>query len=175
MKKSIIFMLTMLIIAFCAGYFSEKKKCIRQSVSVMETIESETIVTPYQPIHSTEYIRLNNLNKCTYYPSPTHEAATSVSIKYDKQPYAAPTIVTYTYENGDTHTYILPKEFALRKNEVGRFRVVEDLYHTVWLQGQNSKGKLYEIVFIGDPVLDGCKIRPNSYLNPPYGVIRYCN
>ena len=167
MKKSII------LFAFFAIALSVMVSCQKkQPTNVTEPVEPE-VAEVYQPVHQTEHIKLADLNCYTYYASPTTVAALDVIIKYDEQPYAASTSVTYFYENGDTYTYVLPKEFAIRKNELGRLRIVQDQYHTVWIQGQNAKGMLYEVVFIGDPVHDGYKIRPNSYKNHPYGVIEY--
>lgn len=171
MKKSII-LFTFFAIALSVLVSCQKK----QPTNVVSTVESEPEVAEiYQPVHRTENVRLEEMKRYTYYASPTSEPAVSVVIQYNEQPYVAPTIVTYSYKNGDTYTYILPKEFALRENEIGRLRIVQDQYHTVWMQGQTKKGKFHEVIFYGNPEFNNKKIKPNSYINHPKGVIKYQN
>ena len=171
MKKFII-----LLMLFAAS-FSMMTSCQKKQTSVeTQPVMEEPVVNTPQVVHIYDTIKLKDLNHYTYFNAPNDEAVTDVCVKYDtKHPYAAPIIVKYTYQNGDTYTYIIPEEFGLRKNEYGRFRIIQDGFHTVWMQGQNNKGYLYEIVFYGDPQFNLSKIKPNSYFKHPYGSIRYCN
>ena len=134
----------------------------------------EPVVEVYQPVHNGKIVDLAIANRYTYFPAPTGSTAKSVKVDYDnKTPYATPIVITYSYGNGDTYTYTIPNEFGLWENELGRLRVVVDDQNTVWLQGQTKNGKFHEFVFYGDPRFNGKKIKPNSYLNHHYGVIKY--
>jgi len=127
----------------------------------------------YQPQHQSATIDLASAKKYDYRNAPLDKPATSVTVNYDKVPYAKPIEVVYTYENGDTFTYIIPADFGLWQNSVGRFRVIKDAECTVWLQGQTKNGKFHEFVLFGRPEKNGQKIRPNSYRNLPDGEIKY--
>jgi hypothetical protein len=120
-------------------------------------------------------LNLKGLNRYTYFNAPSEESAISVTVKYDtKYPYRAPIIVCYTYQNGSTYSYIIPETFGLRTNEMGRFKVIQDDELTVWMQGQTSNGRFYELVFFGNEKFNGVKIKPNSHYNHPHGMIKYC-
>ncbi|MCM1323329.1 MAG: hypothetical protein NC218_04140 [Acetobacter sp.] len=128
----------------------------------------------YQPQHQSTVVDLKAAKKYQYFNAPTTTPATSVVVNYnEKTPYAAPIEVKFSYENGDTYTYTIPAEFGLWKNQAGKFRVVSDNECTVWIQGQEKRGKFHEFVFYGDPKHNGTKIKPNSYRNLPAGEIRY--
>ena len=147
-----------------------------------ETKEQPTVQTPeppkqevYQPKHQSVTVDLSKKGTYEYINAPTGQKAKSVTIDYDeKVAYAKPIVIKYSYDNGDTFSYIIPKEFGLWENENGKFRVVSDDKCTVWVQGQTKKGKRKEYVFIGDPENNGKKIKPNSYQNHPKGLIKYC-
>ena len=170
MKKFII------LFAFFAIALGAMTSCQRkQVVEEVQTVCEEPVVIPYQPVHYSDTIKLKDLNSYTYYNAPIKVPAKSVTVEYDiKYPYVAPIVITYTYQNGDTYTYVVPKEFGLRTNEMGRFKIIHDKYNTVWMQGQTAKGKFYEIVFYGNEKFNGVKIKPNSHYNHPHGVIKYC-
>ena len=145
----------------------------KQKQEPVPTIQ-EPVAEVYQPVHTEKVVDLASANRYMYFSAPTGIAAKSVTVAYNnKTPYAAPIVITYSYENGDTYTYTIPTEFGLWENELGRLRVVSDNQNTVWLQGQTKKGKFHEFVFYGDPRHNGKKIKPNSYINHPYGVIKY--
>lgn len=164
MKKIFVMFAIASILASCGG-----KKQQEETVAP-EPPKQEV----YQPKHQTETIDLKTAKKYDYRNAPTASPATSVVVKYDpKTPYAQPIEVTYTYENGDTFTYVIPAEFGLWKNQSGKFRVISDDACTVWLQGQTKKGKFHEFVLPGDPKYNGVKIKPNSYRNLPSGEIKY--
>ncbi|MBE6454495.1 MAG: hypothetical protein E7017_06425 [Alphaproteobacteria bacterium] len=142
--------------------------------------KEEPVVTPapppvevYQPKHQTTAIDLNTVKKYEYFNSPTSAPATSVEVKYNATPYTEPIVVRYTYSNGDTYTYEIPKNFGIWKNEAGKLRVVKDADCTVWIQGQTKQGKFHELTFYGNPKYNGTKIKPNSYRNLPAGEIKY--
>lgn len=170
MRKFII-ILTLFAIAFSVASCQQK-----QVENIEQNTGSEPVVKPYQAVHINETIDLKDLTSYTYFYAPFNKPAKDVTVKYDlKRPYAAPIIVNYTYQNGNTYTYIIPKEFGLRTNELGRLKLIQDKYNTVWMQGQTADGKFYEIVLYGDSKFNEVKIKPNSHLNHPYGVIEYCN
>ena len=128
----------------------------------------------YQPVHTGKTVDLASAETYSYFNAPTNNVAQFVSVKYDsKTPYKAPIVIEYSYSNGDTYTYTIPKDFGLWENEAGYLRVVTDKENTVWLQGQTKKGKFHEFIFYGNPKFNGKKIKPNSYLNHPAGVIKY--
>ena len=140
----------------------------------------EPIPTPpakqevYQPKHQSSVIDLKSAKKYEYVNAPYNEPAISVELLYNnKVPYAQPITIRYKYENGDSYTYTIPSELGLRANENGKFRILSDKENTVWIQGQTRKGKFHEFVFYGNPKYNGKKIKPNSYLNPPTGEIKY--
>ena len=129
----------------------------------------------YQPQHQSTIVDLSSKKTYEYINTPSSQKAKSVVVDYDtKEAYAKPIIIKYSYENGDTYTYTIPKEFGLWENENGRLRVITDDNCTVWLQGQTKKGIFKEFVFYGNPNFNGKKIKPNSYLNLPAGMIQYC-
>ena len=168
MKKYIIIFS---LIAMAMSVSSCQKKQAEQPV-----VEPEVIVEEYQPVHHHQTIDLAQADRYTYFYAPIDDYAQSVNVSYNhKCAYAAPIVITYYYENGDTYTYTIPQDFGLWKNEYGRFRVVTDSECTVWLQGQTKSGKFHELVFYGNPYYDGTKITPNSYINHPKGVIGYRN
>lgn len=171
MKKGLICLGAVLcVVLICFFTCCKEEKKVESPVVVEEPAPVEV----YQPKHQSSTIDLSSVKKYEYVSSPTQSPATSVTVDYDpKTPYAKPIEVKYTYANGDTYTYIIPKEFGLWKNEAGRFRVVADNECTVWLQGQTKKGKFHEFIFYGDPQFNGKKIKPNSYLNHPTGLIKY--
>lgn len=130
-------------------------------------------VEVYQPTHQTANVVLAAIKTYEYRNAPTGVAATSVEVKYDKTPYAQPIEIKYSYANGDTFTYVIPKDFGIWANENGKLRVVKDADCTVWIQGQTKRGKFHELIFYGNPKYNGTKIQPNSYRNPPAGEIKY--
>ena len=135
---------------------------------------TEPVVQVYTPVHTTNTIDPYSAKKYAYFAAPVDAVAQSVSVSYDKTtPYAQPIVIVYTYENGDTYTYIIPKDFGLWSNELGRLRVVFDKENTVWLQGATKKGQFHEFIFYGNPKFNGKKIKPNSYINHPHGIIKY--
>ena len=170
MKKFII------LFAFFAIALSAMTSCQKkQVVEEVQTVCEMPAVAPYQPVHFMDTLKLKDLNCYTYFNAPTEEVPKSVTVKYDtKYPYTAPIIVCYTYQNGDTYTYIVPEEFGLRTNEIGRFKIIQDDELTVWMQGQTSNGRFYEFVFYGNEKFNSVKIKPNSHYNHPHGVIKYC-
>ena len=128
----------------------------------------------YQPKHQSQTIDLSSVKTYEYVSAPTSQVATSVAVSYNKQaPYKEPVVIKYLYSNGDSYTYTIPSNFGLWCNEVGRIRVIIDKENTVWLQGQTKKGKFHEFIFYGNPKFNGKKIKPNSYLNLPDGLIEY--
>ena len=136
----------------------------------------EPPVEVYQPVHTSQTVDLAATDKYIYFRAPLNDVAQSVKVSYDaKTPYAAPIAIVYTYQNGDTYTYTIPKDFGLWNNEYGRLRVVIDKENTVWLQGQTRKGQFHEFIFYGNPKFNGKKIKPNSYINHPEGIIKYVN
>lgn len=148
-----------------------------------ENKESETAPVPeppkveaYQPVHSSTTVDMKKIKKYAYFNAPMSTAAVSVQVLYDQNaPYVQPITVKYSYANGDTHTYTVPAEFGLWRNEAGRLRVVSDDKGTVWMQGQTKNGSFHELIFYGDPQFNGKKIKPNSYRNLPAGEIKYRN
>lgn len=170
MKKIII------LFAFFAIALNVITSCQKKQCNEEQTVCEDPIVVPYQPSHIREIIDLKELNNYTYFNAPLGEPAISVNVKYDtKHPYTAPIIITYTFKLGNTYTYVIPKEFGLRTNEMGRFKIIQDEHFTVWMQGQTTNGKFYEIVLYGNEKFNGVKIKPNSHYNHPHGVIKYCN
>ena len=162
------FIICLTLIAIALSVASCKKK--QEPAPVV----SEPVAEVYQPVHTEKIVDLATADRYMYFKAPAGVAAKSVKVNYDnKTPYAAPIVVKYSYENGDTYTYTIPAEFGLWENELGRFRVVIDEQNTVWLQGQTRKGKFHEFIFYGDPRFNGKKIKPNSYINHPAGVIKY--
>jgi hypothetical protein len=167
MKKFIIFLAFIAVALIVNGCKKEQP--------APEVIE-EPVVEVYKPIHQSTTVDPYSAKKYAYFAAPVNEAATSVTISYDhKTPYAQPIVIVYTYENGDTYTYTIPKDFGLWANERGRLRVVLDNENTVWLQGQTKKGHFHEFIFYGNPKFNGKKIKPNSYTNHPHGSIKYVN
>jgi len=145
--------------------------------------EPEVVVPPppapveeveYQPQHLSSVVDLAAAKKYEYFNAPRNEAAVFVELLYnDKIAYAHPISIRFHYAKGDTYTYTIPSEFGLRTNENGKFRILSDNEHTVWIQGQTKRGKFHEFVFYGDPKYNGSKIKPNSYRNHPSGEIKY--
>ncbi len=155
------------IVGMCVSC-SEKKE---ENVPVEPAAPQEVA---YQPVHQTSDVDLAKASKYTYFAAPMSAAATGVTVDCDKKvPYGQPIVVKFSYANGDTYTYTIPKDFGLWKNSAGRFRVITDDKCTVWLQGQTKSGKFHEFVFFGDPKFNGTKIKPNSYRNLPAGEIVY--
>ena len=148
--------------------------------SCAEKKKEEPVVTPtpppvevYQPKHKTTDVDLSAVKKYEYFNAPTTASAVSVEVKYNTTPYVEPIEVKYAYSNGDTFTYVIPKNFGIWANEIGNLRVVKDADCTVWIQGQTKQGKFHEFIFFGNPKYNGTKIKPNSYRNPPVGEIKY--
>lgn len=165
--KKIAVILPMFIVA---GLFASCNNDKTEETPVPETPVQEV----YQPVHKSSAVDLSTAQKYDYRNAPMDAPATGVTVSYDqKKPYTQPITVKYTYANGDSYTYTIPAEFGLWKNQAGKFRVVIDQDHTVWLQGQTKKGKFHEFVFYGDPKYNGTKVKPNSYRNPPAGEIKY--
>ena len=164
------------IIAMCVLIMSvcscQKKK---QEPEVVEPTPPAPVEEKvYQPQHLSSVIDIGTAQKYEYINTPYDKAATSVELLYNnKIAYAQPITIKYKYANGDTYSYTIPAEFGLRTNENGKFRILSDNECTVWIQGQTKKGKFHEFVFYGDPKYNGKKIKPNSYLNPPAGNIKY--
>lgn len=128
----------------------------------------------YQPKHQSSTVDLKSIAKYEYVNAPFNEPAISVDVTYDpKVVYKRPIMIKYKYANGDSYTYTIPSEFGLWPNEAGKLRVITDDECTVWLQGQTKKGRFHELIFYGNPKYNGKKIKPNSYLNPPSGEIKY--
>lgn len=155
--------------------------CITTSCKEEKKVEPIPTPTPpakqevYQPKHQSNTVDLSSNQKYVYINAPTSQKATSVVVNYNpKVAYKEPIEIKYAYSNGDTYTYTIPTEFGLWENEAGFFRVVSDNECTVWLQGQTKGGKFKEFIFYGDPKNNGKKIKPNSYLNHPAGLIKYC-
>lgn len=124
----------------------------------------------YKPVSQSVVIDLATAKRYDYRTAPKDVPAKEVKVTYNqKRPYAEPIVITYTYDNGDTYVYTIPKDFGLWKNSAGKFRVITDQNNTVWLQGQSKKGKPHEFVFFGDPKYNNTKVKPNSYR----GEIRY--
>ena len=136
----------------------------------------EPVVEVYTPVHTNTTVDIYSAKKYAYFAAPVNMVAQSVSVNYDRQiPYAKPIIIVYTYQNGDTYTYTIPKDFGLWNNEYGRLRVIVDKENTVWLQGQTRKGDFHEFIFYGNPKFNGKKIKPNSHIDHPNGIIKYVN
>ena len=170
MKKSIFLALCASVLAVSISSCKEEKKEVETTPVVQEPAKVEV----YQPKHQTLSVDLNTDKTYVYTNAPTTTPAQSVEITYDpKTPYAAPIVIKYTYPNKDTYTYTIPKEFGLWENEAGKLRVISDNECTVWLQGQTKKCKFKEFIFYGNPKFNGKKIKPNSYLNHPSGLIKY--
>lgn len=169
MKKNVILMLFAIVLSVVVSSCKEEKKELATSVS--ETVEVKT----YQPKHQSKVVDLSSKETYVYVNAPTKHKARSVTVDYDpKIPYAKPIVIKYSYGNGDTYTYTVPKDFGLWKNQNGKFRVITDDECTVWVQGQIRNGKFKELIFYGNPENNGKKIKPNSYYNLPVGLIRYC-
>lgn len=149
-----------LVITFVAGAFVSCDNEQQTKESSDEPIVDEV---SYVPVQRDSTIDLTAMKHYNYFDAPINAVASSVEVFYDKTPYSAPTKVVYTYDSGDTFTYLIPSEFGLWVNESGFFRVVTDSLMTVWMQGQTKDGKLIEFVFFGTPDLNGSKIKPNSY------------
>ena len=168
MRKTIIIFA---LIAVAIGVTSCQKK---QEVCNQVHCQTEPVASPYQPVHMEISIDLNSGEKYHYFNAPTTGSAKFVTVKYDqKTPYAAPILVKYHYDNGDTYTYVIPSNFGLWNNEYGRLRVVVDEEATVWMQGQTKQGRFHEFIFYGNPAFNDKKIKPNSYYNHPNGVIKH--
>lgn len=170
MKKSISFLM------FCVMTL-----CILVSCQEKEKEAPKPVAPPpvkkdvYQPKHQATTIDLKEVKTYNYYNAPTDNVASAVVVNYNpKTPYAEPIVVKYSYSNGDTYSYTIPQEFGLWPNEAGKLRVVSDNDCTVWLQGQTKSGKFKEFIFYGNPKFNNKKIKPNSYLNHPNGLIKYC-
>ena len=171
MKKSLIFLSAVICVVLVTFFTCCKEE---KSVEPPVVVDEPAPVEVYQPKHQSFNVDLSTAKTYEYVNAPTKTSATSVTVDYDpKVPYAKPITIKYTYSNGDTYTFIIPKEFGLWENEAGRFRVVTDNECTVWVQGQTKKGKFHEFIFYGDPKFNGKKIKPNSYLNHPTGMIKY--
>lgn len=122
----------------------------------------------YQSQHKTAVVDLKTAKKYHYVAAPMNTAAKTVTVNFDgKNPYQT-ILVTFVYVNGDTFIYTVPDEFGIWKNEVGKWRILND-GSTVWMQGQTKQGKFHELIFYGDPRNNAKKITPNSYT----GVIAY--
>ena len=147
--------------------------CAKKEKPQASVAEAPAPVEVYQPKHQTTDVNLAAIQKYEYRNAPSAEAAIAVEVKYSKVAYAEPITVKYSYKNGDTYTYVIPKNFTIWPNENGRLRVVKDADCTVWIQGQTKSGKFHEFVFYGDPKHNGGKIKPNSYRNLPEGEIKY--
>lgn len=170
MKKYVFLfaIICVVLVGFFAGCKEEKK--VEQPV----LIEEPAPVVPYEAKHTSSTIDLKGAKTYQYVNAPNREAAVSVSVEFPQVSYSQPIEVKYTYSNGDTHTYIIPSEFGIWRNEANRLRVVKDKDNTVWVQGQTKSGKFHEFIFYGNPKFNGTKIKPNSYLNHPNGLILYC-
>jgi hypothetical protein len=170
MKKSLFLALCVSVFAISIASCKEEKK-VKTTPPVVEEPKAPEV---YTPVNQSVNVDVNTSSTYVYYPAPTNQVANSVRIDYDeKTPYAKPIIITYTYDNADTYTYIIPQEFGLWENEAGKLRVISDEECTVWLQGQTKDGKFHEFIFYGNPKFNGRKIKPNSYLNHPSGLIKY--
>lgn len=143
---------------------AKKEEPVVEQVTVKEEV--------YQPKHHSKTIDLSSIKTYEYVSAPTSEPATSVVVSNYQTPYKEPIVIKYSYANGDSYTYTIP-DFGLWCNQNGKIRVITDKENTVWLQGQTKKGKFHELIFYGNPKFNGKKIKPNSYLNPPYGLIEY--
>jgi hypothetical protein len=122
----------------------------------------------YQPQHKTAVVDLKTAKKYHYVAAPMNTAAKTVTVNFDgKNPYQT-ILVTFVYVNGDTFIYTVPDEFGIWKNEIGKWRILND-GSTVWMQGQTKQGKFHEFIFYSDPKNNAKKIKPNSYT----GVIAY--
>lgn len=162
-KKSIIMM--MLAIA-CIMFVSCKQK--EEPVTYVEPVAEEV----YEPVHTWYTVEYPSTTY-NYYCAPKDVAAECVEVIYDQADiYITPIEVVYTYENGDSYTYVL-EDFGIWKNSADMYRLIVDDDCTVWIQGQNKAGRFYEFVFYGDPQYDDLKITPNSYRNLPAGEIKY--
>ncbi|MBR5598746.1 MAG: hypothetical protein IKW39_01760 [Alphaproteobacteria bacterium] len=171
MKKYLIY-LGAIICVVLVGFFT----CCKEEKKVEETpvVIEEPTPEPYKAKHTTTTVDLAGAKTYQYFDAQKG-GAVSVSVDYPTTPYSKPIVIKYAYANGDTHTYIIPETFGLWKNEAGKLRVVTDENYTVWVQGQTKKGKFHEFIFYADPKFNGTKINPNSYLNPPSGLIKYRN
>lgn len=161
MKSIIKWALCIMVVAFAAVSCKQKEAPVQEAKPEV-----------YVPKHVVEHVDLNNIKTYNYINAPAGAAAISVVVNYRTDKLYEPIEIKYSYKNGDTRTYIVPKEFGLWENEAGRLRVVAD-NTTVWLQGQTKAGKFCEFVFYGDPKHNGKKITPNSYRNLPAGEIVY--
>ena len=172
MKKGFFFLVAIFCVVLVSFFTAcEEEKKVEPVEPVVEKVKEPEV---YKPVHKSTDVDINVSKKYVYYPAPMNNVANSVRVDYDeKTPYAKPIVITYTYDNGDTHTYIVPKEFGLWENEAGRLRVISDDEMTVWIQGQTKKGKFHEFIFYGNPKFNQMKIKPNSYLNHPSGLIKY--
>jgi hypothetical protein len=160
MKKSIF------ILALCALVMCLMASCKNEAPKEESApVEKPAVEEVYQPKHQSQTIDFKGLATYTYFKAPMATTAKTVTVNYNpKVVYEQPIVIKYTYENGDTYTYVIPKTFGLWKNENGKFRVVVDKQNTVWLQGQTSAGKFHELIFYGAPKNNEKKIKPNSYL-----------
>ena len=74
-----------------------------------QALVAEAPVEVYQPKHQTTDVNLAAIQKYEYRNAPSTEAAIAVEVKYSKVPYAEPITFKYSYKNGDTYTYVIPK------------------------------------------------------------------
>lgn len=164
--KKILFSLSMTILM--AGMFASCGNKKEAEVVVNEPPKQEV----YQPKHQAGTVDLKTTKTYNYVNAPMNARATSVRVDYDPKTLYKPITIKYSYANGDSYTWTVPKEFGLWANEAGKLRVVSDNNCTVWIQGQ-TRGKFLEFVFYGDPANNGKKVKPNSYRNLPAGEIVY--
>ena len=163
MKKFIGILTVIVMVGMLASCGKKKQEVIP------ETPKQEA----YVPVAKSMTIDLKTAKKYDYRNAPMPTKATKVVVTYGKEPYTQPTVIKYTYANGDSYTYTVPATFGLWENENGKIRVLQNQDCTVWIQGQTKGGTFHEFVFYGDPKYNGTKVKPNSYKNLPAGEIKY--